>query len=265
MGTSSSKNNSFPDKGDPLFRPKGLHGSRLKWKLVDVEKMIKTKQLAPFYPPQEEERGEVEECPICFYFYPGGLNRARCCKKAICTECYLNIKTPNSTINCPFCLRADYHAKFTGPLSKEEKQREKQESQKVLELQLKMREEEIQRDKINRESKIAKIQNSPPSTNVDIGVKQQSSSSTSQDSSLCDSAAYAVSPKSDDLDFDAFDLGLSDLENEDFLLHQAIQLSLQIHSESTESTTRETTGAINPFGSEEILVNDLDQSSRRVQ
>eukprot|EP01120_Amphizonella_sp_Union-15-10_P005949 TRINITY_DN1839_c0_g1_i3.p1 TRINITY_DN1839_c0_g1~~TRINITY_DN1839_c0_g1_i3.p1 ORF type:complete len:102 (-),score=6.60 TRINITY_DN1839_c0_g1_i3:2-307(-) len=86
MGTSTSKSNTC-NKGDPLFRPRGLHGT-LKWKLVDIEKMIKSHQLAPFFPPQEEEKGDVEECPICFYYYPGGLNRARCCKKPICTECY---------------------------------------------------------------------------------------------------------------------------------------------------------------------------------
>jgi len=83
---------------------------------------------------------------LFFLFYPGGLNRALCCKKGVCTECFLQIKRPTSSVSCPFCNRLDFQAIFTGPLSSEERERESNEQQKVIELKIKMRQEEIERD-----------------------------------------------------------------------------------------------------------------------
>uniref|UniRef100_A0AAV1T9W9 RING-type domain-containing protein n=1 Tax=Peronospora matthiolae TaxID=2874970 RepID=A0AAV1T9W9_9STRA len=47
--------------------------------------------------------GFTLECPICFMIYPGSLNTSSCCKKPICSECYLQIRPPRKTISCSFC------------------------------------------------------------------------------------------------------------------------------------------------------------------
>lgn len=31
------------------------------------------------------------------------VNRTACCKKPICSECYLQVKAPRGTSPCPFC------------------------------------------------------------------------------------------------------------------------------------------------------------------
>ncbi len=35
---------------------------------------------------------QLEECPICFLYYPA-LNRAKCCSKGVCTECFLQVSS----------------------------------------------------------------------------------------------------------------------------------------------------------------------------
>ncbi|GMP71848.1 hypothetical protein CsSME_00030102 [Camellia sinensis var. sinensis] len=76
-------------------RPQGLYQDR------DVDhkklrKLILDSKLAPCYPGDEECGFDLEECPICFLYYPS-LNCSRCCTKGICTECFLQMRTPNST------------------------------------------------------------------------------------------------------------------------------------------------------------------------
>jgi len=115
-----------------------------------VKKMITEKKLAPIYQGKEltediEKDANLEECPICFLYYPGGLNRAKCCKKPICTECYLQIKKPTSTpVSCPFCNGPRYQVIYSGPLSKEEKDREEKEEQQYIEMKI---QQESQHDK----------------------------------------------------------------------------------------------------------------------
>jgi hypothetical protein len=58
-----------------------------------LKKLILESKLAPCYPGLEEtpsSHHDLEECPICFLYYPS-LNRSRCCMKSICTgeEMYL--------------------------------------------------------------------------------------------------------------------------------------------------------------------------------
>jgi len=120
------------------------------WDHRTVKKMIIEKKLAPIYQGKEltediEKDANLEECPICFLYYPGGLNRAKCCKKPICTECYLQIKKPTSTpVSCPFCNGPRYQVVYSGPLSKEEKDREEKEEQQYIEMKI---QQESQHDK----------------------------------------------------------------------------------------------------------------------
>eukprot|EP00899_Mesostigma_viride_P003594 jgi/Mesvir1/13235/Mv01355-RA.1 len=62
------------------------------------------------------------------HYYPC-LNRSRCCQKAICTECYLQVRVPASSSSsrappCPFCKVGHYSVVFHGAKSTEEKMRE---------------------------------------------------------------------------------------------------------------------------------------------
>ena len=38
---------------------------------------------------------DVEECPICFIYYPPFLNKTRCCDQGMCSECFVQIKRPD--------------------------------------------------------------------------------------------------------------------------------------------------------------------------
>eukprot|EP01118_Nematostelium_gracile_P017512 TRINITY_DN7507_c0_g1_i1.p1 TRINITY_DN7507_c0_g1~~TRINITY_DN7507_c0_g1_i1.p1 ORF type:complete len:266 (-),score=59.41 TRINITY_DN7507_c0_g1_i1:28-825(-) len=131
--------------------PSGLY-QNWNWDPKVVKRLILHRRLAPFQKGEEEcENEDYEECPICFLYYPGGLNRSTCCKKAICTECFLQIKKPNGQASCPFCQRGSYTVQFTGPLSKEEKAKDDWEQQQVTEAKIRMRNEEIEQDRIREE------------------------------------------------------------------------------------------------------------------
>lgn len=48
----------------------------------------------------------LAECPICLLWYPRNINFTKCCKKPICTLCFVSMKRPNNAnrlICCPFC------------------------------------------------------------------------------------------------------------------------------------------------------------------
>jgi len=155
MGLINSKRNTNTTNGverDEVkySNPNGLYPT-CSWDMKVVKKLILEKKLAPFYPGTDERKAtDSDECPICFLFYTGGLNNSRCCKKGLCTECFLQIKKPNTPLSestCPFCNRNKFTVVFTGPKKQEERQKEEEEEQKVLLLQQKMREDEIERDK----------------------------------------------------------------------------------------------------------------------
>ncbi|XP_038998102.1 E3 ubiquitin-protein ligase DA2-like [Hibiscus syriacus] len=127
-------------------RPQGLYVH----KDVDIKKLRKLileSKLAPCYPGDEECCSNLEECPICFLYYPS-LNRSRCCMKSICTECFLQMKNPNSTrpTQCPFCKTSNYAVEYRGVKTKEEKGIEQIEEQRVIEAQIRMRQQELQDD-----------------------------------------------------------------------------------------------------------------------
>ncbi|KAE8703359.1 putative VQ motif-containing protein [Hibiscus syriacus] len=75
-------------------RPQGF-GLDIDVDIKKLRKLILESKLAPCYPGDEECCSDLEECPICFLYYPS-LNRSRCCMKSICTVCFLQMKNPNS-------------------------------------------------------------------------------------------------------------------------------------------------------------------------
>ncbi|CAD5186061.1 unnamed protein product [Musa acuminata subsp. malaccensis] len=140
-------------------RPQGLYV------LKDIDhkklrKLILESKLAPCYPGLEDYSFTLEECPICFLYYPS-LNRSRCCMKGICTECFLQMKPPHSTrpTQCPFCKTSNYAVEYRGAKTKEEKGMEQVEEQKVIEAQIRIRQKEIQ-DEAERMNKRQSISSS---------------------------------------------------------------------------------------------------------
>ncbi|CAM6022340.1 unnamed protein product [Sphagnum balticum] len=135
-----------PAIDDRHTRLQGLYPSRD----VDQRKLrrlILDSKLAPCYPGGEEPAVELEECPICFLHYPS-LNRSKCCTKGICTECFLQVKSPNVTrpTQCPYCKMTNYSVEYRGPKSMEEKGVEQAEEQKVIEAKIRMRQQELHDD-----------------------------------------------------------------------------------------------------------------------
>ncbi|WCJ32351.1 E3 ubiquitin-protein ligase GW2 [Euphorbia peplus] len=112
-----------------------------------LRKLILESKLAPCYPGDDDFSVDHDECPICFLYYPS-LNRSRCCLKGICTECFLQMKNPNSTrpTQCPFCKTSNYAVEYRGVKTKEEKGVEQVEEQRVIEAKIRMRQQEIQDD-----------------------------------------------------------------------------------------------------------------------
>ncbi|XP_023552167.1 uncharacterized protein LOC111809924 isoform X2 [Cucurbita pepo subsp. pepo] len=214
-------------------RPQGLYNH----KEVDhkkLRKLILESKLAPCYPGDEESASDVEECPICFLYYPS-LNRSRCCMKSICTECFLQMKVPNSTrpTQCPFCKTSNYAVEYRGVKSKEEKSLEQIEEQRVIEAKIRIRQQELQDDE-ERMQKRLELSTSNVGTNVEDGEDSPaavpSSQSPAEDEetvSLQDSCMTQIRSPPPPIPIrsnrdDEFDLDL-----EDIMVMEAIWLSIQ--------------------------------------
>ncbi|VAI82501.1 unnamed protein product [Triticum turgidum subsp. durum] len=115
--------------------------------LKKLRRLILEAKLAPCHPGADDPRPDLDECPICFLFYPS-LNRSKCCAKGICTECFLQMKSPTSCrpTQCPYCKMLNYAVEYRGVKTKEEKGVEQIEEQRVIEAQIRMRHQELQDD-----------------------------------------------------------------------------------------------------------------------
>merc|ERR1711991_985663 len=115
-------------KREPSFESKhctltGLYPS-CKWDQKVIKKLICDKRMSPIFKGTEtKENEEDEECPVCFLFYPKGLNRTKCCKHSLCTECFLQVREPGggNGSQCPFCNEDRLSIIYSGPLSKDER------------------------------------------------------------------------------------------------------------------------------------------------
>ncbi|KAF0901496.1 hypothetical protein E2562_003483 [Oryza meyeriana var. granulata] len=127
-------------------RPQGLY-PHPDIDLKKLRRLILEAKLAPCYPGSDDPRADLDECPICFLFYPS-LNRSKCCAKGICTECFLQMRTPTSCrpTQCPYCKMASYAVEYRGVKTMEEKGNEQIEEQRVIEAQIRMRQQELQDD-----------------------------------------------------------------------------------------------------------------------
>ncbi|KAJ3679206.1 hypothetical protein LUZ60_017217 [Juncus effusus] len=110
-----------------------------------VRHLIRSGKLAPFYDACEDQGSgcmDLEECPICFLYYPS-LNRSKCCSKGICTECFLQMMPSDTSrpVHCPFCKANKYAVQYHGARTSEEKQRELEEEQIVIEAKMRIQRE----------------------------------------------------------------------------------------------------------------------------
>ncbi|KAJ6253556.1 protein sip5 [Anaeramoeba flamelloides] len=89
----------------------------IKWSQIRIKGLIQKKKLAPIFPPEDDPTETFAiECPICNYFFPI-TNMTNCCKKPICTECYLQIVpfgTPDqpTTEQCPWCRSNNFSVTY---------------------------------------------------------------------------------------------------------------------------------------------------------
>ncbi|XP_022717436.1 uncharacterized protein LOC111276004 isoform X2 [Durio zibethinus] len=216
-------------------RPQGLYVH----KDVDIKKLRKLileSKLAPCYPGDEDCCCDLEECPICFLCYPS-LNRSRCCMKSICTECFLQMKNRNSTrpTQCPFCKTSNYAVEYRGVKTKEEKGIEQIEEQRVLEAQIRMRQQELQDDERRMQER---QELSSSSSGVSPGEVQCSSvaarssdeeeivsSQDSQAGSMIRQPSHPRTNRDDELDLDL----------EEIMVTEAILRSIQDNSRQRNS------------------------------
>ncbi|MED6187524.1 hypothetical protein PIB30_077255 [Stylosanthes scabra] len=217
---------------EKFTRPQGLYNH----KDVDhkkLRKLILESKLAPCYPGDEETALDREECPICFLYYPS-LNRSRCCTKSICTECFLQMKVPNSTrpTQCPFCKTANYAVEYRGVKSKEEKGLEQIEEQRVIEAKIRMRQQELQDEEerlhkrletgsANVNVAVADVEYSTNAAASSVAVVEHEEIVSSQDS--CATSMFIPPPPVARTNRDdEFDVDL-----EDIMVMEAIWLSIQ--------------------------------------
>ncbi|KAF8095494.1 hypothetical protein N665_0331s0014 [Sinapis alba] len=202
-------------------KPQGLYVN----KDVDIKKLRKLileSKLAPCYPGDDESCHDLEECPICFLYYPS-LNRSRCCMKSICTECFLQMKNPNSTrpTQCPFCKTSNYAVEYRGVKSKEEKGIEQVEEQRVIEAKIRMRQKEMQDDEEKMQKRLESCSSS--STSAMTGEMEYGSASAMSYNSPIEDAETASSQNTSVRQRGSRD----DVDLEELMVMEAIWLSIQ--------------------------------------
>ncbi|KAI7884731.1 uncharacterized protein EV154DRAFT_26521 [Mucor mucedo] len=96
----------------------------------DTRKLVKPKDYTAFIKKHEKTVFDniyfnSVECPLCFLFYPGNINYARCCDQPICTECFVQLKKApaDSTkqMACPYCMTLDFGIIYQKPEAVTEK------------------------------------------------------------------------------------------------------------------------------------------------
>lgn len=249
MGNKLGKKRHVVD--DKYTRPQGLYQHR------DVDhkklrKLILESKLAPCYPGDEDSICEFEECPICFLYYPS-LNRSRCCTKSICTECFLQMKTPNSTrpTQCPFCKTTNYAVEYRGSKSKEEKGIEQIEEQRVIEAKIRMRQQELQDEEERMQKRLEIGSSARMMAPGEIGYSSSevpSSSFPVESEEVVSSQESCTAIRQHPPTRQNRDAGF-DLDLEDIMVMEAIWLSIQ-------ETGRQRTPSYSDAASSEYMTGD---------
>ncbi|KAF8408873.1 hypothetical protein HHK36_004942 [Tetracentron sinense] len=238
-------------------RPQGLYQHR------DVDhkklrKLILDSKLAPCYPGDDECAFDLEECPICFMYYPS-LNRSRCCMKGICTAFNMSIcfgcvffvrvlsadetasfylsNTVSFICNkCPFCKTSNYAVEYRGMRSKEEKGMEQVEEQRVIEAKIRMRRQELQDEEERMHRRLGRSSSSRIMTHGEVGYRHASSGSLAVSSFSFPGEGEEIISSQDSHDAPTIRQPLLsrlnrenefDLDLEDIMVMEAIWLSIQ--------------------------------------
>ncbi|DAZ97917.1 TPA: hypothetical protein N0F65_007258, partial [Lagenidium giganteum] len=115
MGNANGRRSSGSKDLDRFTHPTGLYPT-CPWDQKSARRLILDRKIAPRFPGRERaESSATHECPICFMYYPGSLNISVCCQKAICSECFLQMKPPKKIVSCPFCNNEAFGVKYTAP------------------------------------------------------------------------------------------------------------------------------------------------------
>jgi len=126
-----------------------------------VKRWVLNGTLAPIYPGSDHPSDSTEECPICFMHYKA-INRSTCCKKTMCTECYLQVKPPRTSPDCPFCNSTKFAMKYVGALSEEERELIRVEEQKMIEAKIRMKQEQEKEEEEKRKQQALNPSTNPP-------------------------------------------------------------------------------------------------------
>ena len=133
-----------------------------------VRRWILDGKVAPRFPSVEEYKEGADshdhdahstnsECPICCWQYIAN-NTTTCCKKPLCTECYLQVRPPKAQISCPFCNSSKFSVIYSGPTTAEELEAQIAEEQKLIEAQIAARrssDAQQEQDAIKRRADLA--------------------------------------------------------------------------------------------------------------
>jgi len=94
----------LPRKADHPRKPLG------GWDADAVASLVKHGRLAPPKAGEDDPTAAAsDECPICFLYFPK-VNATGCCRQAICTACYLQVRPQTGGAECPFCSVEDFSA-----------------------------------------------------------------------------------------------------------------------------------------------------------
>ncbi|XP_010428968.1 PREDICTED: uncharacterized protein LOC104713524 [Camelina sativa] len=247
-------------------KPQGLYVN----KDVDIKKLRKLiveSKLAPCYPGDDESCHDLEECPICFLYYPS-LNRSRCCMKSICTECFLQMKNPNSArpTQCPFCKTPNYAVEYRGVKTKEEKGIEQVEEQRVIEAKIRMRQKEMQDD----EEKMQKrLESCSSSTSAMTGEMEYGSASAVSYNSLMDDGEIVPSQNSSVVRQHSRPRGNRDdevdVDLEELMVMEVIWLSIQETGAQQNSASGEMTSSGHYETEDHSYVSSLPRMASTVE
>lgn len=206
-----------------LTRPQRLVRQPSNVDYKKLRKLILSQKLAPCFDALDDpDLGDLEECPICFFYYPS-LNRSRCCSKGICTECFLQMKPSNITrpVHCPFCKTPSYGVEYRGARTVEEKNLEKAEEQKVIEAKIRMQcesQDVVQIMQVDQTYSLLEVGEPSSGLNDGGGTLDQESNSLMQESFDVDSSsAPNTCSRDEELDMDL----------EEIMVMEAIWQSLQ--------------------------------------
>lgn len=120
MGGNSSKASAVPAVAPPLIYATATgqyDPAKSKWSVSQVQRLILNGNLAPRVAGLENEiDSQTTDCLVCFETYMQDcLNSLACCKKMICSECFLSIQDPAFSNECPYCKRERFRVTYAGP------------------------------------------------------------------------------------------------------------------------------------------------------